>query len=283
MLKTNDEISDGYYEAVEIVLNTIAKTISVREEFTEKFSYSGRSGSSSFEDDFLKPLIRKHITTLYEPVNEALSDAELIGWSLYEISAEENLNDANARTMEDISIILRRPNGLLVEEAVNIKATLGNTADNVGGWISMDRALFGNSIDGKYAKQRSEFLDKITVTPITDSLSDYFLWVFSKLDNGNDVLNSSHVSSYFGTTPDAFYVNKNQSFPLQFNNRNACSLIGSGIPIIDRKATLLTKLHSEMSKKLSKELNMHEKALAKVLEQVSVLEQVPDIANIEQI
>lgn len=276
MLKTNDEISDGYYRAVEIVLNTIAKTISAREKITKKFVYSGRNGSSSFEDHFLKPLIRKHIDTLYEPINEALSDADLTGWSLYEISAEENLNDANARTMEDIAIVLRRPNGFLVEEAVNIKATLGNTADNVGGWISMDRALFGNSSDGKYAKQRSEFLDKIAVTPITDSLSDYFLWVFPKLDNGNDVLNSSHVSSYFGTTPDAFYVNKNQSFPLQFNNKNAYSLIGSGIPIIDRKVTLLAKLHSEMSKKLSKELSMHEKALEKVLEQV------PDIANVDK-
>ena len=266
-LTTNDELSDDYYQAVTICLNTIARTISELETFTEKFEYGGRNGSTSFEDDFLKPLIRKHLLKLYEPVNEALKLFGLDSWSLYEVSAEENTDESGARTMEDITIIMRRPSGELFEEVVNIKATLGNTADNVGGWAAMGRALYGNSPDGKYIRQRVDFFTKVTSTPITDSLSDYFLWVFVKSPDPHDVLKSSRVSSFFGTNADAFYVNKNQPFPLQFKGKGACSLVGSGVTIIERKTNLLSKLHSEMASKLTKELDMHQTVLKKILEQ----------------
>lgn len=265
---SNDELSDEYYRTVEIVLNTTACCIAEVEKFERTvFSFSGRNGSTSFEDDFLKPFIRKHKHLILKKVEKALKEERLSHWELFDIVADENIDESGARSMEDVALVLRRPNGLLVEEAINVKATLGGTADNVGGWISLDRALFGNSPDGKYMKQRGTFLKKVANEPITDSLSDYFLWVFTKLDNPVGVLKSSRVYSFFGTSLDAFVINKNQPFPLQFRSKGAKTLIGSGIPLIERKIELMTKLHSEMYEKLSAELEMHDNALNNVLKQ----------------
>lgn len=268
LMASNDELSDEYYRTVETVLNTTAHCIAGLERFEKTvFSFSGRNGSTSFEDNFLKPFIRKHKQSILKEVKKALKKAELSHWELFDIVADENTDESGARSMEDVSLILRRPNGLLVEEAINVKATLGGTADNVGGWIALDRALFGNSPDGKYMKQRGTFLKKVSDEPITDSLSDYFLWVFTKLDDPVDVLKSSHVHSFFGTSLDAFIINKNQPFPLQFRSKGAKTLIGSGIPMIERKIELMAKLHSEMSEKLIAELEMHNNALRNVLKQ----------------
>lgn len=257
---SNDCFVDEYYQAISIALNSIAAVIADSSSLGH-FSFVGRDGSSSFEDNFLKPLIREFRSVLYEPVNNSLERHGLSHWEFIDIFAEEDLNESSARTMEDVSIIMRRPNGLLFEEAVNIKATLGNNADNVGGWVSIDRAVFGNSPDGKYARQRGAFLKKVTTTKITDSLSDYFLWIFIKSGNGHEVMYSSHVNSFFGTNTDSFIINKNQSFPLQFNTRTAVDMSGSGLNIVTRKTRLLHKVHSEMVQKLSQEVESHQAAL----------------------
>lgn len=212
----------NYYETIRLSLNTIANTISKNESDlkVDHSVFQGRLGSSFFEDDFLKPLIRKYQKSFKSIVNEVLDSAGITDYRYVGIEALENIDEASARTMEDVSIIIQRPDGRVTKEVVNIKATNGNTSDNVGGWVAIDHVLYGES--EKYAKSRNKVLTKIVDTKINNSLNDYFLWVFYKNETtGNLILESSEVHSLLNSNPDAFQVNMSQNFPLQFNSSKA--------------------------------------------------------------
>ena len=212
----------NYYKTVELSLNTIAYTISEHETNlnVDSSKLQGRLGSSFFEDDFLKPLIRKYSKLFKKLVNDKLDEHGITDYRFVSIDAPENTDEAAARTMEDVAAYIQRPDGTITKEIINIKATNGNTADNVGGWVALDHVLYGES--EKYAKTRKQVLEKISNTTLNDSLNDYFLWVFYKNEpTGNLILNSSSVHSMLNSNPESFQVNMSQTFPLQFNSHKA--------------------------------------------------------------
>lgn len=212
----------NYYKTVRVCLNTIARIISDNEPglsvSVEKFQ--GRLGSSYFEDGFLKPLLRKHSHLFEECINEELDSVGVYDYRFVYIEALDNVDEASARTMEDVSLFIRRPSGVVSKEIINIKATNGNTADNVGGWVALDHMLYGPS--DNYARTRNKVLEKIATTKINNTLNDYFLWVFYKnMSGGNAILESSSVHSLLSSSPDSFKINMSQNFPLQFNSSRA--------------------------------------------------------------
>lgn len=244
---------NDYYKAVRESLKMIAGIIAEEEGVVsvDNSLFFGRSGSSYFEDDFLKPLIRKHNDKFAERINAALSDN---CFKFVRIEAPESVNEALMRTVADVSVFIERPNGEITEEYINVKATAGNTADNVGSWESLNHVLYG--YDSSVAKQRNVLLNKLAVEPVNDSLSDYFLWVFNK--NGTTVeelMNTCETHSMLGSSLSAFRVNMSQNYPIQFNCHSAEEIVfEEGTTIKEVKSALVAKI-------LSAGIKFHEKQL----------------------
>ena len=246
-------VINDYYKMVRESLKMIAGIIAEEEGAVavDNSLFFGRSGSSYFEDDFLKPLIRKHNDKFAERINAALSDN---CFKFVRIDAPESVNEALMRTVADVSVFIERPNGEITEEYINVKATAGNTADNVGSWESLNHVLYG--YDSSVAKQRNVLLNKLAVEPVNDSLSDYFLWVFNK--NGTTVeelMNTCETHSMLGSSLSAFRVNMSQNYPVQFNCHSAEEIVfEEGTTIEEIKSALVAKI-------LSAGIKFHEKQL----------------------
>lgn len=212
----------NYYEIIRTSLNVITATIGAREGDTSVDStlFSGRKGSAYFEDDFLKPLIQKHEQELLERINDQLSHNP---YKFIRVDASESTNEAQSRSIADVSVFIQREEKA-TEEYINIKATAGNTADNVGSWESLNHVLYGH--ESSVVKQRSALLKKIADTPLNDSISDYFLWVFNKNEpTVKKIMDSASVHSMLGSSLSSFYINMSQNYPVQFKSHNAEQLL----------------------------------------------------------
>lgn len=242
-----------YYEIIRTSLNVVTTVISEREGDApvNNALFSGRNGSTYFEDDFLKPLIQKHEQELSERIHNQLSHNP---YKFIRIDAPESTNEAQSRSIADVSIFIQREEKV-TEEYINIKATAGNTADNVGGWESLNHILYGH--ESSVVKQRSALLKKITDTPLNDSISDYFLWVFNKNEpTVKKMMNSASVHSMLGSNLSSFYINMSQTYPVQFKSHNAEQLLfDDNTDIKELKKQLAMKIleggkkfHEEQSK-----------------------------------
>lgn len=234
----------NYYKAVSVILETIVRVIVENEDEIPVVParFKGRSGSSYFEDEFLKPLIRKHDNLYYDAVNAELESHGLNDCIRFvSIDASENLDEASARSMEDISVYMEFE-GAIHQERINIKATSGNTNDNVGGWEGLAYAVYGDKINP--AKTKKAFLEQIQKnTKIDNSLHDYFLWVFQKEEeDGIKILQSGKTYSLLSVSLDSFFVNMKQSFPLQFNHSKAHFYDFSKISVFDSKVAMISKI-----------------------------------------
>lgn len=259
----------NYYKTIRLSLNTISSIISENEtelQVSQK-KLQGRLGSSFFEDEFLKPLIRKHNALFEEAINKKLDEAGITDYRFVSIEALENTDEASARTMEDASIFIQRPDGKVTKEVINIKATNGNTADNVGGWVALDHMLYGES--EKYAKSRNKVLEKIINTKISNNISDYFLWVFYKNEEtGNKILESSDVHSLLSSSTESFQVNMSQNFPLQFNSSRAEELNLADIKKIEElKTRFMLKILEKGIEFHKAQLDLWEKAAESIKDQ----------------
>jgi len=234
----------NYYQAVSVILETVVSVIVENENDIPVISerFKGRSGSSYFEDEFLKPLIRKHDNLYYDAVNIELKSRGLNDSIRFiSIDASENLDEASARSMEDISVYMEFE-GSVHQERINIKATSGKTSDNVGGWEGLSYAVYGNQINP--VKTRKAFLEQIQKNiKIDNSLHDYFLWVFKKNEKtGREILQSSKTYSLLNVSLDSFFVNMNQAFPLQFNHSKAEFYDFSKISVSDSKVAMISRI-----------------------------------------
>lgn len=246
---------NDYYSIVRGSLRMIAEIISEEEGNSpvDNSLFFGRSGSSYFEDDFLKPLIRKYNDKFATRVNAAFSDNR---YKFVRIDAPESINEALMRSVADVSVFIQHPDGKITEEYVNIKATAGNTADNVGSWESLNHVLYGS--DSTVVKQRNGLLNKIATEPLNDNLSDYFLWVFNK--NGSTVeelMNNCGTHSMLGSSLSAFRINMSQNYPIQFNSHVAEEIVFEDETTIQEiKSALLRKIFEAGIKFHEKQLEM---------------------------
>lgn len=231
---------NNYYESVETSLNIISQMIQKQEFTYSENDYIGRDGSSRFED-FVKTAINKDKENIISECNKNLKDVKVISIDSY-ISDNESDN----RRMEDMSFILEDSYGNQSEIMINIKATSGNTADNVGGWASFGRALYGDEAAKLSAKQ---ILEKTKTEPLENTLNDYFLWVFNKKSDKDNIFSSSKIFSYFATDLDHFKINMHQPFPLQFKSTGATNKpFTSTDSLIERKKALVSKIKTEGKK-----------------------------------
>lgn len=203
-----------YYSTIQKTLTITAQEIKKSNIAYDYCDYAGRIGSTRFES-MIKACIRENMDSILYAVNKNLSN----GWVLENIDASENLDDTSERSMSDITLTIIRPDKSRTVEHVNIKATAGKTADNVGGWASLYYSFYGVV---KPNASKSFVLNEFSINPpLFSGLHDYFLWVFNKKSDSFTILcDSSSVHSYF-TSVGGFVVNISQSFPLQFNAHNA--------------------------------------------------------------
>lgn len=251
-----------YYDVMNTVLSTIIDVIIANEDkiHVDKSSLLGRKGSIYFEDDFLKPLIREYDHLYHKEVNKALSNN---GYSraveFVKVYADENNDEASMRTMEDIAVGLIF-DGSYHKERINVKATVGDTADNVGGWSALSYATWGEI--GLFAKTKTKFKEAATTIPLTDSLHDYFLWVFYKgEDDGRDILLSQSLHSFLGTSLDAFTINLSQSFPVQFSSKKAVSKDFVDHTIVEAKRDFIMMVFNKIEEYRRKEADDAAKVL----------------------
>lgn len=221
MEQYTNEVIQQYYSTMRAVLTTLCEVI-VERETSLDFDLNllqGRAGSSYFEESFMKPLLRKHKSHFSNKVNSNLRDLGITKYYYLDVHASENKDESDERKMADVTILLMSSYGE-IKVPINIKASAGKTADNIGGWQSLDWALFGN--EGKPAKTRAKVMSKISKQPISEELYDYFLWVFDKsYSTPKEILESSQVHSFFSTSLESFVFNANQSFPVQFRCHSA--------------------------------------------------------------
>lgn len=236
-----------YYGAMQIVLNCTASVIQEREtdlSINQKDLY-GRGGSIHFEENFLKPLIRKHKDYFYDRINRELEEAGN-SWKFLGILADETTTEADKRAIYDIRVLLETPEGKASREYVNVKLTLGNTADNVGGWGALDHVIYGNT--GNLALTQKAIREKILrKEPFATEPSDYFLWVFNKThDTGKEILASNGVYSLLGSS-GGFTFNMKQSFPVQFNSSKSVPFQEWDGTLEDEKKKFLKWLFSKQN------------------------------------
>lgn len=262
---TNSRTTNDYYESIRISLKTIGKVIADEEKdlIINLKAFTGRKGSSYFEDDFLKPLIRKHSEQFCEKVSENLKDNS---FEFVKIEAPKSFDESSARSFADVSVVIKHPDGAISEEYVNIKATSGNTADNVGSWQSLNHVLYGNK--NKIVKNRTQLLERIANEPLGDQLSDYFLWVFNKSGpKSDDLLRNASVHSMLGSSLKDFKINMSQNYPIQFNSHRAEQvLFDDTFTITTARNELLKKILSNGIEFYGNQLGLWTKAL-KSLEQ----------------
>lgn len=219
-----EQVND-YYDAVTLSLDAIGSVISANEgEYViDNSKLSGRDGSSYFEDVLLKPLLRKYSDVVADEANKALQGNM---FRFVSVSAPESNSEAQKRSLADISIFLEHPDGIIREELINVKATNGNSADNVGSWASLNHVLYGDV--GKLETKRTSVIEKLGSVELPDNLNDYFLWVFKKnVSSVEDLFARSSVHSMLATNFDAFKVNMSQNYPLQFNSSKAVRVVFS--------------------------------------------------------
>lgn len=220
----NAESTNDYYRYMRETLDNIALfIIELEEDYTvDSQLFMGRNGSTYFEEEFLKPLIRKHNEKLVEMVNDS---STVKNYHLLGINASQNVDESAERSMADMTLTIRRAaDNRIYEEFINIKATSGNKNDNVGGWESLNYVLYGSI--GKNIVKRSDMLDKISTTAFSTQLHDYFLWVFQKNNTMmSEIMRSSAVHSMLATSLDSFAINMSQSYPVQFNCHKARDIV----------------------------------------------------------
>jgi hypothetical protein len=202
------------------VLDGIGKLIELTPE-NEKYAkgesakFLGREGATYFEKAFLKPILFGDRKAEFIDTMNGAADSKL---KLVDIVDPEagyiGQGDGSNRTFSDIDLILSDKNGNVSSLPVNIKATNGGSADNVGGWAAFEFIMFGNV---RSSPSKSKTLARITPESIkaTTVSSDYFLWSFLK--SGDKPFTSAHSISLFEYDPTFFSFNASQSFPLQAN------------------------------------------------------------------
>jgi hypothetical protein len=206
-------------EAIRI-LDGIGKLIELAPE-NEKFAkgesakFLGRDGATYFEKAFLKPILfGERKPEFIENMNSA-SDSKFQLVDIVDPEADfTGQGDGSNRTFSDIDLILKDKDGNVSSLPVNIKATNGGSADNVGGWAAFEFIMFGNV---RSSPSKSKTLARITPESIkaTTVSSDYFLWSFLK--GGEKPFHTAHSVSLFEYDPTFFSFNASQSFPLQAN------------------------------------------------------------------
>lgn len=210
--------TETYYVVVRKILYIAAEVIISSNIPYDKDNYEGRAGSASCEE-MIKACIRENVENIIARVNNELPQ----GWKLISFDAPENNDDASSRKMSDITFVLSRPDGSQTVEQVNIKATSGSTADNVGGWAAFYYAIFGiikKNVSKKFVLE--EIAKHSEAKTIPDVPHDYILWSFKKDSTDfSQLCSTAEVHSFFGTSLEAFVVNINQSFPLQFKLEKA--------------------------------------------------------------
>lgn len=206
---------EGNYDAMRTALFTAKDVLS---EKTSGVSgslrkYAGRGGSNKFEED-VKKHIRCYHAEIIERVNARLSG----GFVLEEISAPVSKSEADKRTMADITLLLKRPSGIIYGEPVNIKATKkeNRSFDNTGSWESVSYAING---PGYCFKNKKQFFDDYKNVGAPKTTHDYYFWLFYKdSDDLGEMHASGHVANYFATIIKAFQFNGRQNLPLQLGS-----------------------------------------------------------------
>lgn len=264
-MKTTTTISHKQFYEVMNISSAVIFDVLIEEEKSNAtlipFSLNGRNGSTQFEEELLKPAIRKNESVITERIKEKLEISGL-PFSLIFLDAGGNQSEADVRSFDDMSMIFADVNGKEYFYPINIKITNGNSADNVGGWMAMDFAIFGNPdtnsnipVMRKVATLKSTFMKKMIEGTMSSDMSDYFLFVFKKLPTFLEILESAKVFSLLSVEPESFNINMSQSLPIQFNSDAAIKIPSdSDTSLLQRRENLMNMLLAEMNKKLSKEL-----------------------------
>jgi hypothetical protein len=208
-----------YQTEVVRMLDTAGDIIADLPQNKKKANYALRDGSTSFEKQFLKPILFNNETKqqIINKINENNPEYELVNILDFKDSVKDE-TDAENRTFADIGLHVRNRKGQEALVAINIKATAGGTSDNVGGWSAFEFMMYGKNQDR--ATQRSTILERVTENNIrkVNIVSDYFLWSFTKGEKGkNQVFSKSNAVSLLEFDPNNFTFNANQSFPIQAN------------------------------------------------------------------
>lgn len=239
----NHEHENAAYDAVSIALLETCELLAENErgDSFHASDFTGRNGSTRFEDEFLKPRIRKNHHLLHERINEKLSSVAN-DWEFVNLDAQENVSEADARSMSDMDLYLRSSQGEVIEVPINIKATAGKTADNVGGWAAIGHVFYGGN--GKHIKRREEVKSKLALEEPDKGFHDYFLLTFDKNStSAASLLRSATVNSILGSSLNAFKINMAQPFPLQFNSHQAQRVrFSEGYRIAQAQENLLNRL-----------------------------------------
>lgn len=172
----------------------------------------GRSGSTYFEQQIIKPYLLKNIDTLIEEYNKntTFTIKEILGLT-------ESNNEAANRLWYDIMVIAISDDGSLVEAPINIKVTDTNsvTSDNIGGWAILGWCLYGNA---NATSETALFSKIISGEPFQTNGNDYYIWTFYK-DKNRPSPEAPTLFSVLDIEPTAFTFNRSQSFPVQINAR----------------------------------------------------------------
>jgi hypothetical protein len=178
--------------------------------------YDGRDGATSFEKTFLKPTLFnvRNKNKIMKTINKMGDSYELLDIFDYKDTVVDETEVEN-RTFADIGLRISNRQGNESIIPINIKATKGNTSDNVGGWLAYEFMMFGDN-QSKGA-QKDALLEKVTKDSLShvNVASDYFLWSFTK---GKDrPFTNSYAFSILEFEPQNFSFNPVQSFPMQAN------------------------------------------------------------------
>jgi hypothetical protein len=224
-----------YHEETIRSLETISETILELPD-ANKFAlgqakhFNGRDGATLFEKNFLKPIIFGNKDGFIELVNKE-GNFKLL--NIIDMEADEDANtDTKNRTFADIALQISDKEGNVSLVPVNIKATLGDSSDNVCGWAAFQFMMAGK-VKSKGAS-RANTLGKTTLESIAAATgaSDYFLWSFNK--GLKKPFDSAHAISLLQFKPSQFVFNASQSFPIQAN----VSKLVAARETLDSKLTL---------------------------------------------
>lgn len=207
-----------YHEETVRSLETISRSILELPD-ANKFAlgqakhFNGRDGATLFEKNFLKPIIFGNKDGFIELVN---NEGSFKLHNIIDMEADEDANtDTRNRTFADIALQISDKEGNISLVPVNIKATLGDSSDNVCGWAAFQFMMAGK-VKSKGAS-RANTLGKTTPETIfaAPGASDYFLWSFNK--GLKKPFDSAHAISLLQFKPSQFVFNASQSFPIQAN------------------------------------------------------------------
>ena len=193
-INNNDDvtfISDSSFQYISELFINCLKTIGnfVVESHENKYStecpsseFSGRDGSTYFENKIAKKIINKNFQNIVSEV-KIKNNIDLLN-----IHAPVAENESEIRGKYDLSLTLElkdnKGNLHPVTQYVNIKYTKGGTNDNTGGKEIISRSILNiESAESNVINLLNQCSDSILNNQKNAPYSDYFFLIFKKADS----------------------------------------------------------------------------------------------------